>query len=127
MELSTFANTIGMLELLVGLPLVFYSKSFMKWVDKTMKEETLMRVIGALITVLGGLVIIDDYMITADMEGFVRLVAWLIFLKGILWTWYPQTAVKIKKKWAKNDAVLTFGGLAAVAVGVLLLYAGMVV
>lgn len=127
MELSTFANTVGILELLVGLPLVFYTKPFMKWIDKVMKEEPLMRMMGAIITVLGGLVLLEDFRIYPDIEGFVILIAWLVFLKGIVWTWYPQTAIRMKKKWAKNDAALTLGGLSATAIGLLLLYAGMVV
>ena len=86
-----------------------------------------MRVIGTIITVLGALVLINGYRIGTDPEGIVRLVAWLIFLKGLMWTWWPQTASQIKKKWFKSEAVMTFGGLIATAIGILLVYAGAMV
>ena len=127
MEISTFAYTVGILELLVGFPLLFYSKKTMKWMDRLTKEDVIMRVIGALMTVLAALVLIDDYRIGSDLEGLVRFVAWLIFLKGILWTWWPETALKIKKRWARSEALLTLGGIIAVCFGVAMMYAGMMV
>ncbi len=125
MEISTYAYTIGMLELLVGLPLLFYSKKMMKWMDRLTKEDVLMRTIGAIMVILSGLVLIDDYRVGSDVEGLVRFVAWLIFLKGILWTWWPDTVMRLKKKWAKSEALLTLGGIIAVSIGIALMYAGM--
>lgn len=127
MQLSTFAFTIGILELLIGLPLVFYPKPTIKWVDKLFKEELSMRIIGVFMTILGALVLIDGYEVSAGPAGAIRLVAWLVFFKGILWAWWPQTAVHLKKKWAKNDALMTFGGVMATAIGVLLIYGGTMV
>ena len=125
MELSTFAYTVGILELLVGLPLLFYSRSMMKWLDRMMKEDVTMRMVGGLMVILGGLTLIDDYRIGTDVEGLVRLVAWLIFLKGILWAWWPGAAMELKRKWAKSEALLTLGGILAVAIGIAMMYAGM--
>lgn len=124
MELSTFAYTIGILELLFGLPLLFYSKQTMKFLDKFFKDDVEMRVVGALMTVLGALVLIDGYDISADPKGLVILMAWAVFLKGLMYAWWPQTAVNMKKKFMKSEATLTFGGIAATAIGVLLVYAG---
>ncbi len=126
MELHTFAYTVGIMELLIGLPLLFYSKSVMKWIDKLFKDEPMMRVLGAFMVILGGLVLINGYEISSSPAGLVTLVAWLTFLKGVVWSWYPQTAINMKKKWAKNEALLTFGGLAATGIGFLLMYAGSV-
>lgn len=124
MELSTFAITIGIIDLLFGLPLVFYPKASRKWLDKFIKEEMLNRVLGSLLVILGALVLLDGYMVGTDPEGIVRLVAWLILFKGLMWAWWPETAMDLKKKWFKKDGYMTFGGLAATAIGVLLLYAG---
>lgn len=124
MEITTFAYTVGVLELLFGLPLVFYGKQTMKWVDKLLKDELHMRVLGALLTVLGTLVLVNGYEIGTDAEGFIRLLAWLVFLKGLIYAWWPATAARIKKKWLKSEATLTFGGLIATALGVLLMYLG---
>jgi uncharacterized protein YjeT (DUF2065 family) len=123
MELSTFAYTIGIIELIIGLPLLFYSKQTMKWIDKVFKDDVMMRVIGIIICILGALVLVEDYEVSADPEGLVILVAWLVFLKGLLYAWWPQTAIKMKKNFMKSEATLTFGGIAATVIGVLLLYA----
>lgn len=124
MELSTFAYTIGILEILIGLPLVFYPKPARKWLDKMLKEELSMRMIGALLAVVAALVLIEDYTVDLTPVGLVLLVAWLTFFKGIMWAWWPQTAVQMKKKWFKGEGMITFGGLAATAIGVLLIYGG---
>jgi uncharacterized protein YjeT (DUF2065 family) len=123
MELSTFAYTIGIIELLFGLPLLFYSKPTVKWLDKAFKDDVQMRVIGGIMTVLGALVLIEGYEISADPAGLVILMAWAVFLKGMMYTWWPQTAVNMKKKLMKSEAMLTLGGIAATAIGVLLVYA----
>ncbi|MCB9808489.1 hypothetical protein H6770_04520 [Candidatus Peribacteria bacterium] len=122
MELSTFAITIGVLEILIGLPLVLYPKSTMKWLDKMFKEELMMRTLGALMTVLGALVVIQNYEVSVTVEGGIRLVAWLTFFKGITWAWWPETAVRMKKKWGKSQQRMTFGGVMATAIGMLLMY-----
>ena len=124
MELSTFAYTIGIIELLVGLPLLFYTKQTVKWIDKVFKDDVTMRIMGVLMTVLGALVLIEGYEVDLDPEGLVRLIAWATMLKGLMYTWWPQTAAKMKKQWLKGDATLTLGGIAATVVGLLLLYAG---
>jgi len=124
MELSTFAYTIGIIELLFGLPLLFYSKATMKFLDKFFKDEIEMRVVGVFMTILGALVLVNGYTISADPAGLVTLMAWAVFLKGLIYAWWPQTAVNMKKKFMKSEATLTFGGIAATTIGVLLVYAG---
>ena len=127
MELSTFAYTIGVIELLFALPLLFYSKQTAKWMDKFMKDDVQMRVIGAFMTILGALVILDSPTVSLTAEGLVRLLAWACFVKGIMYCWWPKVAANMKKKWLKEDTMLTVGGVLACAVGILLLYAGSIV
>lgn len=124
MELSTFAYTIGIIELLFGLPLLFYSKATMKFLDKFFKDEIEMRVVGVFMTILGALVLVNGYTISADPAGLVTLMAWAVFLKGLIYAWWPQTAVNMKKKFMKSETTLAFGGIAGTAMGVLLVYAG---
>ena len=127
MELSTFAYTIGIFELLFALPMLFYSKQTVKWIDRFFKDDVTVRIVGSLLAVLGALVILEDYEVALTPEGLVRLIAWACFLKGLMYAWWPQTAVRMKKKWLKGDATLTLGGILASAVGVLLLYAGSII
>lgn len=127
MELSTFAYTIGVLELLFGLPLLFYSKSTLKFLDKFFKDDVEMRVVGALMTVLGALILVDGYEVHLDPAGLITLMAWAVFLKGLIYTWWPHTAINIKKRFMKSEASLTFAGIAATVIGVLLMYGGSLV
>ena len=127
MELSTFAYTIGVIELLIGLPLLFYSKQTLKWLDKAFKDDVQMRVIGVFMAILGALILIEDYEVSLEPDGLVILIAWATFLKGIMYAWWPQTAVNMKKKLMKSEAVLTLGGIAATIIGVLLMYAGSII
>ena len=124
MELQTFAYTIGVLELIVGIPIVFYTKASMKWIDKFMKDDITLRIVGVIFTILSTLVLIEDHTVTAELDGIIRLLAWLLFLKGLMYAWWPQTAIQLKKQWIKNESMLTVGGAAACAIGVLLFYAG---
>ena len=127
MELATFAHTVGVMELLIGIPLLFHSKQTLKWVDRAMKDDTIMRVLGALFVIIGSLVLLDEYEVTSDPEGIIRLVAWALTIKGVIWAWWPKVAWDWKKKWLKSEATVTLGGLVATAVGVLLVYAGSIV
>lgn len=124
MELDTFAYTIGIMELLIGLPLLFYSKQAMKWFDAFLKDDTSVRLLGTLLAILGALVLIDGYEVSLDPEGLIRLVAWLCMLKGIMLTWWPKTAMQMKKNWFKGDTMATLGGTLGVAIGCLLMYGG---
>jgi uncharacterized protein YjeT (DUF2065 family) len=125
MELATFAYTIGVIELLVGIPLLFYSKPTLKWLDKFLKaDDVQIRILGAIIAVLGALVLMENYEVSLEPDGLVILVAWLVFLKGVMFAWWPSTAVKMKRKFMKNEAALTLSGITAVTIGLLLMYAG---
>lgn len=127
MELATFAYTIGIMELLFGLPLLFYSKSTLKFLDKFFKDEVQMRLAGVLMTVLGSLVLIEGFEVSLEPEGLITLMAWAVFLKGLMYAWWPQTAINMKKKFMKSEATLTFGGIAATVIGLLLMYGGSIV
>ena len=127
MELATFAYTIGVIELIVGLPLLFYSKSTLKVFDKFFKDDFQMRFTGTLMAVLGSLVLVESYEVSLDPEGLIILMAWLVFVKGLMYAWWPQPAVNMKKKFMKSEAALTFGGIAASVIGVLLVYGASIV
>ena len=126
MELSTFAYTIGVVELLFGLPLLFYTKHTVKWLEKAFKDDVQMRVLGAFMAILGTLVLVEDNVVSLDPRGLVVLMAWMVFLKGLIYSWWPHTATKMRKSFMKNEAALTLGGTAATAIGLLLFYAGMI-
>lgn len=126
MEILTFANSIGILDILIGLPLLLYPKQSRKWLDHLCKEEQLIRIIGALMAMYAGGILLGGYYVDLTPVGLLQLVAWLVFLKGLTWAWFPGFVQQMKKKWLKSDTILTISGLAATAIGSLLVYAGSV-
>jgi hypothetical protein len=130
MDLALFATTIGLVELLIGLPFLFSTKKTVKWLKGFMREDVLLRIVGGVLLLLGALTLIDEYgrgvTYGGGLDGFVRLIAWLVAIKGILLAWWPGWVWKMSKKWLDNEGLLSLGALAKVLLGIFLLWAGTV-
>lgn len=124
MDLSTFAYIIGPLELLIGIPLLIKPDTAAKWVLDFVKNHTLMRVLGAVLTVIGVLVLADDYSIGSDAAGLLRLVAWIVLIKGVFLAWYPEKAGELSERHLSVPAMRFVAGFIAVIIGVLFMVAG---
>ena len=127
MELSTFAFILGILELSIGIPIVFAAKDATKILNKFFKDELHLRFSGALMIMIAASVLQDGYQIGSDVAGVLRTVAWLMALKGVFYLWWPDSLGSLRKQFLGSEAGVSFWGMVAVAVGLLLVYASVVV
>lgn len=124
MALSAFAYILGVFELLVGIPLLFFPGRTMQWLLKLREEEVLVRGVGALFLTLSVLVLTEGVAVSLTIAGIVRLVAWLTAVKCLITCWWPQRQLARMERIASIPLLAPIVGLFAVAAGVLLVLAG---
>ena len=122
MTLQTFANIVGILAILAYLPLLVNGPAAVKFYKVLVKNETFMRLVGALSVVLTVLVLKDGYIVGKDPAGLLTLVVWLGLVKGILCAWYPAVPTKHCTAMLSNTGIRPLIAIAGLAVGVLILY-----
>jgi len=127
MTLTTFAFTIGILELLVGFPFLFASSATTKFLLKLLRNDVFMRTFGLVIVIISALVLRDGAAIGTDASGLIRLVAWISLIKGLSFVWFPSFLVGISEGIFKKAELSPLFGLVAVVFGILLLYAATIV
>jgi len=124
MPLSTYCYILGIVELLVGFPLLVFPRNTTAWFLQLKKEETPLRIIGALFFVLSVLVLMDDPSVEMDLVGLIRLLAWFVAIKSLITSWCPRWHVNISERLLSLPVMPYFIGGFAIAFGVLLLLAG---
>ena len=127
MELSHFAAIIGFLELVVGIPLLVSPGKTSKWITMFIKNDTLTRFTGGLAIMLCGPVLLSNHTIGSDISGLIVLIAWLGAFKGLVYAWWPEHLQSLAKKFLDNSSAASVGGLVAITLGILLLYASAIV
>ena len=130
MDLSAFTYILGILEILIGLPLLFYPKATRTWMTETLKQDALMQTIGAVFVILATLTLgkLSAAGIRFEgLNGFLTFITWLVALKGLLLTFWPHLASDLTQWWFRRSAnCLALTGLLKIAFGIFLLYAGWV-
>ena len=124
MELSTFSYMLGIIELLMGIPLLLCPGSAGQWMLKLTKDEVLLRVLGALFLVISFLALRKDFTIGTDIAGLIRLVAWVAAIKSLISCWFPQWHARRAERLLSIPVLPRLLGLLAVGFGVLFLMAG---
>ena len=124
MTLSTFAYFVGALELLIGIPFIVAPAKTLASLKRMMDDEPLMQFMGVLMVIIGFLVLKDNPNVGTDTAGLIRLLAWLVAIKGLAYTWYPAKMRSYADSWLQVPAVRTVGGFVALIIGVLCLKAG---
>ena len=127
MELSTFAAVIGLVELCLGIPMMILPEQTSRWLVKFLSDDTDVRVVGGIFFVLGALVILENPSIGLDLDGLLRLIAWLTAIKGIFYAWHPHWINASKLAWLRDHHLALFGGIVQTAFGVLFLAASTLV
>ncbi len=120
MELSTFAYTIGIIELLIGIPMLIKHEVAAKWVLKFLDDDVTSRVVYGILAILGGTVLFENSAITYTPEGFVVFIAWVVTIKGVVMAWAPHLVDMYKKQWLENYTLQLTAGSAATLLGIVL-------
>jgi hypothetical protein len=130
MSLSSFSLVIGVLFYVFGFPFIFADDAYLNWCRKSAKDENVLRILGATFLALSVTTLKYQWRVTADGEGIIIVVAWVVLLKGIFMAWWPRRFMKVRARWEnvinRNPQLQSFAGFVMVLLGALFTYFGLV-
>jgi len=127
MELATFACVIGVIELLIGLPLLVRPKAATDWLLGWVKSgDATYRVVGGALLILVVLTLWDDWSVDWSVAGVVKLLAYLTGIKSLIICWWPKWQAAMAERIWSVGVVRPIVGVLATVLGVLLLWAAVV-
>jgi hypothetical protein len=92
-----------------------------------MQDDSLTRIVGAFLAILSFLVLTEGTNIGSSPEGLMRLVAWIVLIKGLMLCWWPDWLVDIQKRFLANTEFMIFGAVLMLIFGFLFIIAGTMV
>ena len=126
-QLATFACIIGVIELLIGLPLLVRPKATMDWLLGWIKSaDATYRLVGGALLIIVVLVLWNDWSLDWSLAGLIKLLAYLTGIKSLIICWWPRWQAAIAEKFWSIGIVQPILGVLATVVGVLLLWAAVV-
>ena len=127
MELSTFAYIIGTLMFLVCLPMLVSPAKTVAYLKKVIEDDTSLRTWGGIYVIVSVLVLKEGVEIGTDASGLFRLLAWSMFINGLVIAWSPKSIKPMQMKMLNNKGALPVHAIIGVVLGVLCFYgAGLV-
>lgn len=124
MSISAFSYLLGVVELLVGIPMLLFPHRTGEWFVQFMKNESRLRVAGAVFVVVAVLTLTEGVAIGTNTAGLMRLVAWVTALKSLVTCWFPAWQARRAERILSRPAMRHVMGVLAVGFGVLFLLAG---
>ena len=124
MALSSFCYVIGVVELLIGIPMLVRGQRTAQWILDFKAQEMLLRVIAAVFLVLAVLVLVENARVDTSVAGLMRLVAWLTAIKCLAICWFPQWHRSVREWMFAGKTMRYVLGALAVIFGVLFVAAG---
>ncbi len=125
MEISLLlAQVMGLYLLLEGIVILARQKFVVNIVNDLSNNKALMFVTGAMVFILGLLVVLNHNVWEASWQVIPTLIGWGMIIKGITIFFIPNIVLSLAKKFAKNRNLAVFAGVIAIAFGAYLVYVG---
>jgi hypothetical protein len=124
MSLATFAYVVSALEFLAAVSLMASPGKTAEWFARLREDDVILRVVGALFFVLSFLALTERLSIGFDVEGLIRLTAWIGAVKSLLLCWWPRRMMGRMDWFLSAPARTRLLGLIALAAAVVFLLAG---
>lgn len=125
MEMSLLlAQVMGLYLILEGLVVLTRRKFVMNIVNDISQHKALMFVTGAMVFILGLLVVLNHNVWEASWRVVPTIIGWAMVIKGVAVFFVPRMVMNKAKKFAKNRNLAVLMGIIAVAVGAYLVYVG---
>jgi uncharacterized protein YjeT (DUF2065 family) len=119
---TVLAEVIGAVFVLVGLS-TLNKKNFRSVMDDLSKSRGLTWTVG-IVTFLAGAVTVSLYNVwSSNWEVLVTIVGWLLIIKGLFITLFPNTSIPFYRKFTSNGALMA-SGIIAIVIGLVLFYLG---
>jgi len=118
------AQVIGLYLLLEGLVILTQRKFIMNIVDDLGNHKALMYITGAMVFILGLLIVLNHNVWEASWQVVPTIVGWAMVAKGAAMFFVPKMVMTKARRFAKNRNMAVLAGIVAVAVGAYLVYVG---
>ncbi len=125
MELSyLLAQVIGLYLVLEGILILTRRKFIINLVEDFSRNKALMFVTGAMVFLLGLLIVLNHNIWEASWRVVPTLIGWAMVVKGVAVLFVPKIMMHKAKRVAKNRNLGVLIAVFAVAVGAYLVYVG---
>jgi uncharacterized membrane protein len=125
MEISQLlARIIGPYMMVAGIALIINRGNMKKMFDEYQHNNMLTFSIGALVLLLGLLLLQFHNLWTADWRVLVTIIAWITTIKGVAAMIFPDALMKIAELYKDNDGLLNIQAGIAVLFGAFMSYMG---
>ena len=125
MEISLLlAQVMGLYLLLEGIVILARQKFVVNIVNDLSNNKALMFVTGAMVFILGLLVVLNHNVWEASWQVIPTIIGWAMIAKGISIFFIPNIVLGLAKKFAKDRNLAVSSGVIAIAIGAYLVYVG---
>lgn len=118
------AQVIGLYLLLEGVVILTRKKFIMNIVDDLSNDKALMFVTGAMVFILGLLIVLTHNVWETTWRVIPTIVGWAMVVKGVAIFFVPNIMIAKAKRFSKNRNLAVLAGVVAVVVGLYLVYVG---
>jgi len=124
METSIFlAKVIGLVSVISTSAILIRYKTFLKLEEEAVKNPILVHLSGFFILIIGVLLVVSHQVWTQDWRLVITIIGWLIFLKGSIRIFFPETVTRLIEKKRNNHWFLLAEG-AVFLIGLYPVYQG---
>jgi len=121
------AQVIGLYLMLEGVVILTQRKFIMNVVADMSNHKAMMYVLGAMLTILGLLIVLNHNVWESTWRVIPTIIGWAMLAKGIMLFFVPKVLMRHARKVAKNRNMAVLAGVVALSVGAYLTYVGFVV
>ena len=121
---------VNFLAQIWGISLVIISFSFLirpkniKKIFAVMSDESQVVFLGMLTTVLGVALVLVNGSLDYSWVAILTILGWLVFIKGIIFLFFPEHIENFVKKIKQNEEKLPFLFVITIALGCFLIFMG---
>jgi len=124
MEISIFlAKVFGLYIGILSLLMIFFPARFQVMIDDMLNCPAVLSLSAVITLILGILLIVSHNIWVADWRGVVTVLAWLVFIKGVIRVFAPQSGVNMVKSIESSSYYIAIGVIYFV-IAAYLLYKG---
>lgn len=124
MSISTFCFLIAFVELLFGIPMLFRPEVAGRRIIRLLEHELLYPLLGGATVLLCAAPLIEQPVPAANLDGFMRVIAWIGAAKGVAICWMTTRYSRFAAAVFGSDSRVRLFGMLATLAGVILLLAG---
>lgn len=125
MDMSLFlAKVMGLYFLIISVAFLINMKRFKAMMTEMVDSPALLFTVGLMVLIMGILLIVSHTLWVANWQVLVTLVAWLVFLKGIMNVVFPKVAHSMAISFIRSPSASYLPILINLILGLIFCYYG---